>query len=186
MIRKFLAGIGFFMLAAGAALPAQAGTIAYEVSATPSASQSYVYTYHLAGQFGEGGSLNLLFDAAHVANVSLDWSSLSGIQPDWLVFDGAIEPLPALPADGLLQLLALANIHETDGTFKVAFDWSGAGLPGAQPFELIDSAGNLALAGITTGYTPPDPNGVPEPGTVLLLAGGALVLLRHARRRPLS
>jgi hypothetical protein len=186
MVRNLIAGISFFMFAGSAAMPAQATTIAYEVSAVPSASQSYVYTYHLSGQFGDGDTLNLLFDAAHFANVSLDWSSLAGVKPDWLALDGAVEPLPLLPADGLLQLLALAEIHETDGTFRIAFDWSGAGLPGAQPFELIDSAGNLFLTGVTTGFTPTDPNEVPEPGTVLLLAGGAIVLLRHARRRPLS
>lgn len=186
MIRNLFAGLGFFMLACSAALPAQATTIAYEVNAAAPASQSYVYTYHLTGQFLAGSAVNLLFDATNFANVSVDSGSLSGIQLDWLVLDGAIEPLPALPADGLLQLLALADIQEAGGTFRVAFDWSGAGSPGAQAFELIDSLGNPSLSAVTTAYAPPDPNAVPEPGTLLLFPAGALILLRRTRRRPLS
>jgi hypothetical protein len=184
MIRKLTAAIGFVALAAAAALPAQAGTIAYEVAADPSAVHAYVTTYHLNGGFDDGSAFNLLFDAGRYTNVSLDWSSLSGIQPGWLALDGAIEPQPALPADGLLQLLATTPIQEHDGTFRVAFDWIGAGLPGAQSFELIDQAGNLAFSGTTTAYVAPGPNPVPEPAPALLLAGGAVLLLRQVRRRP--
>lgn len=185
-MRKLIAGIGFFILASVAALPARAATIKYELNATPTDPLPYSYTYHLGGQFDAASMVNLLFGAGLYTNVSLDWSSLSGLGANWMALDGAIEPNAGVPADGILQLFALADTNEADATFRVGFDWSGPGRPGAQAFELIDSFGNLALTGTTTEFMPPVPGQVPEPATALLLMGGAGLLLGHLRRRPLS
>lgn len=185
-MRRLMVVLCLFMLATGATLPAQAAVMTYQVEATAPDTQSHTYTYRLSGEFDAGSMLNLLFGAGSYANVSLDWSSLSGLNAGWLPLDGAIEPLPGLPADGILQLLALSPIHESGASFRVDFDWTGTGLPGAQAFELIDSMGNLAQTGTTTLFVPTDPGQVPEPGTALLMLGGALFLVRHARRRPLS
>ena len=74
--------------------------------------------------------------------------------------------------------------------FEVEFDYSGAGAPGAQFFEIYDSAFNL----LDTGWTVPasvSPVVIPESSSwTLYLASGALIQAlrslakrRHARNR---
>jgi hypothetical protein len=65
------------------------------------------------------------------------------------------------------------------GPFTITFDYLGLGTPGSQAFsiDLFDSNGNL-ISNVTTGFTTPLSQTVPEPATgLLLLAGGAAVVV---------
>ncbi|MBQ5946805.1 hypothetical protein [Massilia sp. ST3] len=118
----------------------------------------------------------LFFAVPDYANLSvhaspLDWSSI------------AVSPDPALPADGFFDALALssplANGASLSG-FVVEYDFLGAGKPGVQSFDIVDP---LSFATISSGRTAPavvtpPPTGVPAPGTLALLAIGAILLTR--------
>ena len=55
--------------------------------------------------------------------------------------------------------------------FTVSFDWLGTGLPGSQPFEIINP---LDSQTIDSGNT------VPEPATLLLFALGTIFLRKKS------
>ncbi len=91
--------------------------------------------------------------------------SLDGVAPppaDWDVL--VLQPDAQLPADGLFDALALTQPAASSGPLEVAFVWSGAGVPGAQPFVLYDDAFATTRSGTTML--------VPEPTTGLLVLLG--------------
>ena len=61
--------------------------------------------------------------------------------------------------------------HSVDG-FAVSFDWSGAGEPGPQFYQIIDP---VTFDPIDSGMT------VPEPATLLLLGLGGVCVRRRCR-----
>jgi hypothetical protein len=77
-----------------------------------------------------------------------------------------------IPVDGFYDALAQDSgiaVGGSVGGFSVAFDWFGVGTPGAQRFEIVDP---LTFAVLDSGLT-----GIPEPGTIELLAVGLFVVL---------
>jgi hypothetical protein len=95
---------------------------------------------------------------------------------DWDVL--AIQPDPALPADGLFDVVALVDAPSPGGPFTATFIWPGNGTPGPQSFEIFDEQLQVTESGVTTL--------VPEPATAaLLLAGliGAAAFARAPTRR---
>lgn len=80
------------------------------------------------------------------------------------------QPDPALPDDGFLDALALLQPlapGATLGVFSITFDFLGAGAPGAQSFQFLDSSTfQLLDAGVTQLRTPAT---VPEPSSLVLL-----------------
>jgi hypothetical protein len=82
------------------------------------------------------------------------------------------QPDPFLGDDGGYDALATGlniGVGESVTGFAVSFDWSGEGTPGSQYYEIINPA---TFETIESGYT------VPEPGTILLLGLGAVLLKR--------
>lgn len=103
-------------------------------------------------------SVNILFDAASYAGIGV----LGG---DARLSIQAIDPLPALPADGSLTLTATEAVPSP--VFASAqVVWSGTGTPGSQAFEVLDDQFNVTATGMTSA--------VPEPSAWLLWALGAV------------
>ena len=111
-------------------------------------------------------------------------SLVSPVSPaDW---DGLVaQPDPALPDDGFYDALALnggIDPGETLSGFSVLFDWSGAGTPSSQFFEIVDA---VTFAVIDSGFTrarAAPPTAIPEPAAPLLMIW-ALAALALCRRR---
>jgi hypothetical protein len=94
----------------------------------------------------------------------------------------AIQPDPAIPADGFIDALALTRGVQVDSAvsgFSVTFDFPGPGAPGSQYFEIIDPVTFDTLdSGFTTRRSVP----VSEPSALLLITTGlALLGLFHMK-----
>ena len=77
------------------------------------------------------------------------------------------------------------------GLFHVTFDYSGAGTPGSQAFEIYDSNVNLTDSGNTVLHQScTDPNGctppMPEPSELVLLTTGILGFFGAFARKRMS
>ena len=121
-----------------------------------------------------------LYDTLQVGNTPTGWDALV-VQPD-----SGFPPGPGL-GDGFYDALAVAvpGIAPGDsvGGFSVQFTYLGTGTPGAQFYEIVDPETFEPLqSGATT-------TAVPEPGSLLLLVAGLLILIgtrsRVAWRREL-
>ena len=73
-----------------------------------------------------------------------------------------------------LELTGGIGLGQSVDGFSVSFDWLGTGLPGSQPFEIINP---LDSQPIDFGNT------MPEPTTILLFALGGLMLRRKHQAR---
>lgn len=94
-----------------------------------------------------------------------DWDQIVW-QPDPVLGDpGAYDALTVGANAGI-------GAGESVYGFSVSFDWLWIGSPGSQYYEIVDPD---TFATIDSGYT------VPEPGTVVLLGLGAVVLRRRRR-----
>ena len=169
--------------------PAKAIIIDYDLTSLGGDSYRYDYTVTNDGSLGVGVALEwfaILFDSA-----LYDESSLFIVTPDppasgWdeLILASGVGVHPAYDAFALTG--GIAADASVSG-FAVQFDWLGAalgaGLPGAQPFEIYDPNTFDVLA---TGSTRVTSTAVPEPGTLALLFWGAVVAsATWLRRRPL-
>jgi hypothetical protein len=112
-----------------------------------------------------------LYDNLEVARPMAGWDEIT-VNPELIL---------GIPIDGFYDALALVSGVPPGASvsgFSVAFDWLGAGIPGAQRFEVVDPA---TFAVLDSGVT-----GIPEPGSLLLLVSGVLglasVLLRTSAR----
>ncbi len=101
--------------------------------------------------------------AATQTPVSSSWSELVSQPDEWISLDGFYD---ALNTTG--GIAPGAN----DGYFAVNFDWLGDGVPGVQPFEIIDSVTFETLYSNVT---------IPEPTTLFIIGVG--VILCGSRRR---
>lgn len=97
-----------------------------------------------------------------------------------------IQPNTAIPADGFFDALALGvgiGPGASQGGFTVSFDFSGAGTPGAQRFDIVDpNTFSTLQTGFTSAAAVTAPSVVPEPNTLTLI-GIALALLFSFRSR---
>ena len=100
------------------------------------------------------------------------------------------QPDPLLPDNGFFDLSTAGPgiaPGQTLGGFSLAFRWLNPGTPGNQPFDFIDQdPADPVQSGFTMQRTPV---GVPEPGTLMLMAtallGVALTRSRGSRQRQL-
>jgi hypothetical protein len=96
-------------------------------------------------------------------------------------------PDTVLHSDGTYDALALVDSPSFTGPFSVSFSWLGpAGTaPRSQPFEVYDLDESGMPISFEFGDTiPRSTTAVPEPSTLMLLAAGAVLGLRHRMRRP--
>jgi len=159
-VRALFAAILISALVANAAA---ATTIQYQVVDLPDTTPGldlWQYQYTLSGaslRAGQG------FDVYFPVAAGFQFGALVAPQlapsSDWDVL--AIQPDPALPADGLFDVVALVDSPLLGGPFTATFIWPGNGTPGPQSFEIFDEQ----LQVIESGTTTP----VPEPATGLLL-----------------
>ena len=103
-----------------------------------------------------------------------------------------IQPDVGIPAAGFLDSFvidpanALANGQSIAG-FNMTFNFLGQGAPSALPFDIVDFNFNVVTSGAAnvTRFVPTPGGNVPEPGTLWLLAAGALGIVA-ARRKPVN
>jgi len=135
----------------------------------------YSVSYATADKFLQNQAFTIFFDY----NLYNNLEDPPPILTDWFTF--VFQPDLQLPSDGEYDALALKDDPSLANAFNLTFVWlGGAGsAPGSQPFVVneFDSQGNF-VAMLGSGQT----NLIPEPATLLLVAGG-LAALAVARRR---
>lgn len=154
---------------------ATAASISY--TATPLGGTSWRYDYTV-----DNSAPSIGFDQFTIYFDPGLYSGLAGptAPTDWDPI--AIEPDPGIPDDGFFDALNMGAPlagGQSLGGFSVTFNWLGAGAPGAQPFDLLDSFSLRVVASGRTGS--PNIRPMPVPGSVFL-SGLGLGLLFVSRR----
>jgi len=161
--------------------PARADTITYQV--TNLGGGQFQYDYTVTGSFIQYEAFAIFFDESLFTNLE---DPPPAVNSDWLVL--TLQPDPGIPAPGEYDGLALVDNPSLADTFSVTFTYIGAGLPGAQPFEVDQYDQNFDFLGtVETGMTSPAVVGTPEPSPILLLLTailGAGLAQRISRKKP--
>lgn len=154
---------------------AQAVSIEYRASDLPDAvgqADRWRYAYRVSGNFAAFTGFNVFFDPTLYGALedpppapNAQWTALT-VQPD-----------DALPAAGFYTAIAQQDGASLADDFTVDFVWRGTGTPAGQPYEVFDDSFNVVGIGQTSPFGAP---AIPEPGSLLLLAG-ALGLLACRR-----
>lgn len=154
---------------------ATAASVSYTATSLGGTSWRYDYTIDNSAPSVAFDQFTIYFDPGLYSGLTAptaptDWDPI------------AIQPDTAIPADGFFDAINL-GVSLVDGQvlggFAVTFDWLDSGTPGAQPFDLLDSATLRVLAsGRTTSL---DGQPIPAPASALL-AVLALALLPVGRR----
>lgn len=163
------------MWAASALASAAVTYTATDLADTLPGQDQWRYTYTISAPLPLFHSVNLLFSPLLYADLAVSGSS-SGLSP------AVSQPDTLLPADGQLTVTATSGIPVgATETVDLDFIWLGGGVPGSQPYELLDDGFSIIepsprqtrLAGSLS---------IPEPASLGLLALGLLLLpsRRHA------
>jgi hypothetical protein len=133
---------------------------------------TWQYHYTVSGSLDVGGGFTLVFDETRYADLVL----LPPFDPVW--FSIVSQPDPGLAASGLVSQTNLGPGTVFNGaTFDLQFTRLGAGVPGAQAFDVLDDSGNFVASGTTLA-----PNAVPEPAPMALMLAAAGALFLRTRR----
>lgn len=154
---------------------AQAATLTSTYTPLGGSSWSVAFDLENDGSPPTVGGFTVYFDEALFGPLSLlnspsSWDSLL-VQAD-----------PAIPDAGFLdaQVINAADalsVGQSIGGWTVQFRFLGAGLPGALPFDIVDSNFNVLHSGSTVAVLP-----VSEPGVGFLMLAG-VVACGIGRRR---
>jgi len=169
MKRRVFTGVilGFLITTIAFGLPKT--EIRYETSDLGAGRWKYTYDVYNLGLTETIEEFTIWFGIGSYDNLAIETLDPPAGSWDELVW----QPEPVLDDDGGYDALATnlnIGISENVYGFVVSFDWLGTGEPGPQFYEIIDPD-NYPVP-IEIGWTVP----VPEPGTVLLLGLGGLVL----------
>ena len=153
----------------------QAVSIQYDVEDLPDTvvgQDLWRYVYHVTGSFAAFTGFNVLFDST-----LYDQLEDPPLAPnaEWMI--STIPPVSG--ADGLYTAITQQDKPSLADPFTISFVWLGSGTPGAQRFEALDDSFNVIATGATSPFGSP---AIPEPGSLLLVAG-ALGLLGWRNRR---
>jgi hypothetical protein len=128
----------------------------------------YFLSYDTPAVFEKGQGFAVLFNLRPYAGLQ----NPLPISPDWTIL--AYQPDPNLPAPGEFDAVAQTTDPLLPSAFSVEFFWTGIGRPGRQSFQVWDFSVGATLLG--EGTTVPAVQGVPEPGTFVLLGLGLAAL----------
>ncbi|MBN2210542.1 MAG: hypothetical protein JW709_04025 [Sedimentisphaerales bacterium] len=165
-------GIIVCLLLAAVVWADSAVQIAYQVDEISPDRWEYTYAVTNQGLTEPIEEFTIWFEEGLYNNLTITTSGPLETQWDEVVW----QPEPLFNDAGGYDALALVTgipLGQTVSGFSVRFDWLGTGLPGSQPFDVVDPE-NYQIP-ITSGTT------VPEPCTVLLLLGGVAWLHRRNR-----
>jgi hypothetical protein len=128
------------------------------------------FDYTITGPLASFESINLLFSPAKYG------ANMMVISNDPTLSPLITPPTLAPEADGVLSVTAL-DMVPTNGSahLKIQFVWTSNGMPGPQPFEVLDDQFNVTSVGMTTP--------VPEMSPATLLLAGLMVMYPIHRRR---
>ena len=160
---------------------AHAMAVEYTVVPLGGGSWRYDYTITNIGLPATFDELTVYFD---VSQYELLANALAPMGWDSLV----VQPDAGIPSNGFYDALSLlgAPRDATLPAFSLSFTYLGLGIPGAQRFELIDSAGFSLIQSGTTLLLG-SVTAVPEPSTLALMLPGLLVIAwtfrRHGRMK---
>ena len=163
------------MWAASALASAAVTYTATDLADTVPGQDQWRYTYTISAPLPLFHSVNLLFSPLLYADLAVSGSS-TGLSPV------VSQPDTLLPADGQLTVTATTGIPiGATETVDLDFIWLGGGVPGSQPYELLDDGFSIIepsprltrLAGSLS---------IPEPASLGLLALGLLLLPSQHRR----
>lgn len=155
----------------------QAVSIRYQASdlrVTVSGQDLWRYVYQVSGNLTAFSGFNVLFDSTLYGSLE-DFPVAPNA--DWI--SSTSQPVSSLPADGLYTAIAAQDNASLADPFTVSFVWLGTGTPGAQTFEVFGADFLVIETGSTSPFGAP---AIPEPGSLLLVAG-ALGLLGWRNRR---
>lgn len=176
--KKFVQNIICTVFLYSIPLTSQATLIEYDVQNFAGNTWEYTYTVTNDTLASDIELIDVFFTLGLYENLA---PTVTPAGWDPLVF----QPDPAIPADGLYDVLALfvpgIAPGDTLGGFGVQFDFLGTGTPSDQFFEIVDP---FTFAPVDSGSTQASSTGpapVPEPSTIWL-AGIGLVGLFGARK----
>lgn len=158
---------------------AQSQSVSYSLLSLGGSSWEYDYTIASSSPSLSFDEITIYFGADTATGLSLA-ASPAGWSPVVIQSDASI------PADGYLDVVSptgpLANASSVCG-FAVDFTYLATGAPGAQTFQLYNSADfTLQYSGVTTAAATTVP-AVPEPSSFALFLGGIGALWSAKRRR---
>ena len=156
---------------------AQATVVEFDATSLGGNLWQYSYTITNTSPSLSFNELTVYFDYGRYSSLSL-LAAPVGWDPI------VIQPDTGIPADGYYDVLNLSGPlapGESISGFSVSFSYLATGVPGAQPFDLIDaSTFALVYAGTTSAATVA---AVPEPETYAMMLLGLGILGVTARRR---
>lgn len=176
-MKSWIAGLGLcaaLLFSGGAG----ATTITYTAVDLPDGSTGdlWQYRYTVAGGFSAFAGFEVLFDAGLYEQLEDPATSPNS---DWIVTIIQPDPDPVLGTSGLYSATALADGASLGDEFVLSFIWLGSDKPGAQPFNVFDANFVTVESGRTTAA---GGTALPEPSSILLLAGVALAMFAAVPR----
>jgi hypothetical protein len=162
--------VSVFLLLFTSIIQAQQSNVTYELTDLGSNSWQYNYTISNIGLTTPIEEFTIYFDEGLYQNLAIvgptpdGWDAIVW-QPELGLGSGAYDAL---------TIGAGIGFGESIGGFNARFDWLGAGNPGSQYYEIVNTTDFTVM---DSGYT------VPEPATLVLIGLGNLFLLRGKRSR---